>query len=584
MLPSSSTPSGPDKGSNLRRWGPIIGIVAVLALIAVVVIVSSGGDDDTASPGTTAAAPGTSTGDTTGGTEGPNGTAPPDSGSDAISFSEAEALGLDVTFPETCDLERGQVAIPNFFAPECYANVDDNGGATDTGVTADTIKIGLYSAPETDPVLDFILGSIQSDDTSAQAVETVQGFVDMFNATYQTYGRRVELEVIQGSGSSTDEAAARADAIRAADAGVFAVWGTPALNSAWTEELNARGIPCIGCFGVPDPEPNVFTITASTDQTRVQLVEYISKKLAGKPAVHAGDEAFQTQERNFGMLWLQASEASQQEADETVAALAAEGVTISESVPFDLTRASEQATGIIQRFKDAGVTSIIISGDPSTPAIFTQAATDQEYFPEWIIGGSALMDTTAFARTYDQEQWAHAFGISSLTARLAPDVVGSAQELYTWFNGTEPPADDSVGVLLPAPQVFFNALQEAGPNLTVESFEAALLSIAPGPASVTEVRFSYGDHGLYPTIEGEDHAGIDDFTEIWYDPNVTGVVDEIGHDGTGAYQYVDGGRRYLPGEWTDEDKAFDPEGAVAIYDSPPEGEAAPDYPSPAGGG
>jgi hypothetical protein len=50
------------------------------------------------------------------------------------------------------------------------------------------------------------------------------------------------------------------------------------------------------------------------------------------------------------------------------------------------------------------------------------------------------------------------------------------------------------------------------------------------------------------------------------------------------YQYVDGGVRYLPGEWPERDtRAFDPEGAVAFYEEPPSEEDPPDYPSPATG-
>lgn len=45
---------------------------------------------------------------------------------------------------------------------------------------------------------------------------------------------------------------------------------------------------------------------------------------------------------------------------------------------------------------------------------------------------------------------------------------------------------------------------------------------------------------------------------------------------------VDGGRRYLPGEWPSESKLFDPDGAVTIYDTAPPEETPPDYPSPAG--
>ncbi len=68
---------------------------------------------------------------------------------------------------------------------------------------------------------------------------------------------------------------------------------------------------------------------------------------------------------------------------------------------------------------------------------------------------------------------------------------------------------------------------------------------------------------------------------MWWDPTATGP-DEIRKDGTGMWQYVDGGKRYLPGDWPTEDKLFDPEGAVTIYEIAPPEETPPDYPSPAG--
>ena len=69
-------------------------------------------------------------------------------------------------------------------------------------------------------------------------------------------------------------------------------------------------------------------------------------------------------------------------------------------------------------------------------------------------------------------------------------------------------------------------------------------------------------------------------TEIWWDPNATGP-DEIQREGKGLYRYVDGGKRYLPGEWPDTPStALDPEGTVTIFTAPPPGEAAKDYPPP----
>ena len=60
--------------------------------------------------------------------------------------------------------------------------------------------------------------------------------------------------------------------------------------------------------------------------------------------------------------------------------------------------------------------------------------------------------------------------------------------------------------------------------------------------------------------------------------------DEIRKEGTGMYAYSEGGRRFLPGTWTTDERAFDKNGAVTIYESRPPGEVPKDYPSPAANG
>jgi len=48
---------------------------------------------------------------------------------------------------------------------------------------------------------------------------------------------------------------------------------------------------------------------------------------------------------------------------------------------------------------------------------------------------------------------------------------------------------------------------------------------------------------------------------------------------------VDGGKRYLPGQWpSGPTKAFQKAGAVALYTKAPPSEQPPTYPSPAGSG
>ncbi len=562
MMPSSSEPE--KGGTQLRRWGPIVAIAVVLVAIAGVVVIARGGSSSSKSSSASSGSVASS-----GAPEG------------AISFSAAKAQGLTgLTWPSTCDQSTGHVMLPYHFAAECYANATGgNGGATATGVTGDTITVVVYVGQEDDPVLKFIESAIDNNDTNAQVEQTYQGYTDMFQALYQTYGRKVQLKFLVGSGNATDSVAARADAVKATEEmGAFAVWGGPALAPAWTQEIKAHGVVCLLCPEIADNEPVVFPVTASAEQTRIQLVEYLSKKVAGKPAAFAGDPALQSKTRKLGQIYIDTGGDEQAGAADLKQRLSAAGVDLAVQVSYQLdpARLQEEAVTTISQLKSAGVTSVLFTGDPVAPATFTAEATKQGYHPEWILSGSALVDTTAFGRTYDQSQWAHAFGISSLSARVAPDAAG-AVDLYQWYNGTKAPAFDTAPVIFPQPALFFSALQAAGPKLTAETFRQGLFSTVPAGEIVTAPTISYGDHGIYP---GTDYNGIDDFTEVWWNPTATGP-DELQKQGTGMLMYVDGGKRYLPGAWTTDVKAFSPSGAVAIYDAIPPGEAPPSYPPPA---
>ena len=79
------------------------------------------------------------------------------------------------------------------------------------------------------------------------------------------------------------------------------------------------------------------------------------------------------------------------------------------------------AHDIAVALKQANATSVIFTGDPIMPRFFTKEATAQNYHPEWIMAGTVLADTSVFARTFDQSQWAHAFGLQLTPARVDPD-------------------------------------------------------------------------------------------------------------------------------------------------------------------
>jgi hypothetical protein len=571
MQTSSDEPSEDGGGGALRRYGPVVAIVVVVALIAAVVIANAGGDDTEDAVG-----------------DAKNVKRP----SGAISYNQAKEDGTvdDHEWPDTCDTETGRIAMPYYFAGECFANADDNGGETSPGVTGDTIKVVFYSAPENDAVLDYITGPIKNDDTPAEIEQTTQNYAEMFGALYQTYGRKVEVEILKASGQSQDEVAARADAKRAVqEMGAFAVWGGPALTPAWADEIAALGAICIGCMvgsseWVEDRAPYLYTVTMSGKQNNVHAAEYVTKKLAGKNAELAGDEAMHDQERVFGHLYISSSEESKVSADYLGELLDEQDIDLAEVLSYQLepARLAEQATSIISKLKSAGVTTVLLQADPIAPSTFTEEATAQEYFPEWVIAGGLLSDTSVFGRAYDQKQWAHAFGFSNTRAASLPADQTAAFRLHEWFFGEDPPAVKSSPVLYPNPSVFFNGVQSAGPNLTPETFRDGIFSATPRDLAQTAPLLTWGDHGFWSDYDlgaKVDWAGIDDATEIWYDPEATGL-DESRTEGKGMVRFVDGGQRYLPGDWTEDLKVFEEEGSVILYEEVPESERVKDYDPP----
>lgn len=596
MQPASTSGASGGNNRQLKRWGPIAGVLAVVAIGAGVLVATSGDDDsksvdgatttvaveettppeETTAPTDTAVAP-----DTTG--------VPSAQITFPLSFPQAVEQGIegDVEWGDRCDTTRGRLAVPDYFAPECMAPfTGDNGGATANGVTADEITLVNYVGQEGDPIIAYITNAIDNDDTTQQYFDTMKGLVAYYEAFYELYGRKINLVTFEGTGGATDQVAARADATTIAEQySPFAVLGGPALTSAFADELSARKVLCIGCTpGQPadfytDRDPYVWGLDGSALQKQTHVLEFVEKQLIGKNATHGGD-AVKEQPRVFGLVYLESSGASKDLADGFASKMEEAGAPFAAVSAYQLDPGTIQQTAsqVITNMKAAGVTTVIFSGDPVAPLSFTNEATAQEYFPEWVIAASTLVDVTAFARTYDQEQWSHAFGVTQLAARNAP-VSSGAYANYTWFTGVEPPANDTIGVIAPNPALFFTVIQAVGPNLTAEAFRDTLFAREGTLAAISQPYLSYGDKGYWGGVP--DYQGVDDATVIWWDAAATGQ-DEIRREGTGMYQYVDGGKRYLPGEWPTEDKLFNPEGAVDIYLTPPPGEERGDYPSPAG--
>lgn len=563
------TPS-PRRRSAAHRYGPLVGILCAIALVAV--LASVGRKDQTVS----AAGSGSSV---------------PGSANDKLPvlYDEAKAKGADLAaYGDRCDPATGKIKMPTIFAPPCVPVFSgDNGGETSHGVSKDTIKVVYYRPAANGDLTSALQGLL---DTTENAQKTAVAYVDMFNKTYEMYGRKIELVDFEGSGAATDETAARADAVKVADEiGAFASIGGPGLAQSYVTELKARGVVCIGCgLSLPDSKyqelaPYLWGGQATPEEFLLNLGDLVTNRLNNKPAAFAGDPELQKKNRVFGVVHFEQEVPVFKEVEAQVAAEGAKRgyqAAATETYTLDLAKAPERSRTIIAKMKEAGVTSVIFLGDPIFPISLTQAATEQNYFPEWIVTGTVLTDTSALARRYDQKQWAHAFGISSLAART-PREQGDPYKLHQWFFGQPPAAKTTNAIIYAGISQLALGIHMAGADLTPETFRDGLFKYPPTGGGPTTPHISFGRHGVFINPNGEertDYLGIDDVTLIWWDTTAQGV-DESGQDGTGMYRYIDGGKRYLPGQMPKTDlNAFDPAGTVLIYDQPPPEDRAPDYP------
>ena len=455
----------------------------------------------------------------------------------------------------------------SLYSPTCTPVFrGDNGGATAIGVTGDTIKL-LYYFPQASAATEAALRAIGADDPRPQTKDVAQTLTRYFNTHYETYGREVTIEFFESTAATDDDAALKADAVKIAnEIKPFAVIGAADVTAS---ELAARGIMCICTTSEPSDfyqqnAPYVYGVFPELDEFYLHLAEYIGKRLAGRPAAHAGDlpVGIKSSQREFGLIYV---EGTGSRVDPNVKGsialfdreLSRYGVKTAKKVSYtyDAARGQDQATNIISQMKAAGVTTVACGCDPITMIFFTQAATQQQYFPEWLIVGTLLTDTTFFGRTYDQAQWAHAFGISPIP--IFPDDISKTAQYAEYHHMKEGSSRGDEGTQIsvrePAFSVLFSGIHNAGPNLRAETFAKGLWEAGVRGGQPAAVRVKYTP---------DSYTAIKDFVEVWWNAGGTGR-DETGKDGTGLMMKANNGTRFAAGSWPKGDAAvFRAEGSV----------------------
>ena len=552
----------------LRYWPVLVVVVVVAAVVAIATLGGDDGDDDelTAGPDTTEQVD-------------------DDAGDDETVGDGGDEPG-DASDAPDCDPETGRIMVPSLFAPNCvplWPDDADNGGATHQGVTADEIVVAIYDAEASDLVREAQDATGVTTPEEAEEAENRLKMVGAFNDLFETYGREVRVEVFIPSGEGGDEAAARADAIRIAEElEAFAVIGGPGAGAinAYVNELVDRDVMCFCTASQPienyiEWSPYVWSGLMASTQGYVHRADFIADRLAGSPAQYAGDPEMHDTDRVFGLVYYETPDGAYQAGvDFFEERLAEDGVELTTSIAFMVDgNREEQAQSIMTRMNSDGVTSVILATDPLMPQQLTNQATNQDYFPEWIVVGASGTDNSNLARLYDQDQWENAFGLSYLLPPIDPGYEQQEGNIISWHLGEE---------LSNYPDYFswlrfFTGVHLAGPELTPESFRDGMFSFEPVSGHQTQFGTSYGED----LWDWPDYLGADDVTLIFWDREAPDPRTDAGE--VGMYRYLDEARRYLPGEVGETTTPFfEQEGTVIMFDERPEGDRPPRYPRRSG--
>jgi hypothetical protein len=456
-----------------------------------------------------------------------------------------------------------------------YQAAVGNGGATAQGVTKDTIKLAVVTPNPTEAAAGMGTGIAMNRATGARGLIS-DAFVDTvaaFEHAYETWGRKVEVDFVESTG--TDEAAQRSDALLVKQMKPFAmIDGTVVGLDVLEATVAQAGIVVNGYAASTQKalkQPSFRYGQTDSQAAAINSAEFVGKQLVGKKAQWAGDSSLHSKTRTFASVYT-AGVIDISPFDKELARYKGRSVqdfpyTSNGSPLGDPQAAQVAAPLIVQKMKSLGVTSVVLLTDVGMTTAVLAEATKQEYEPEWVITGSQFQDVVFLARNYDQSQWAHAFGISTVTPTVAGGSTTTSPVAWYWGNqGTEQVVVDSWL------QWFFNGIQAAGPKLTPKTFQQGLFATpAQGGAATGNPAAGQIAYGRTAGLPYDEYmSGGSDFAPVWYDAATTGNSNIFAISGKGVEWYLDGARRYAAGHWPTKPFAFfDKTGAIIDFATQP---------------
>jgi len=417
----------------------------------------SGSTGDATSTGTTGTATGT-TGATTG-TAGTTGTA---TGSSGTTGTTGKA-GTSGTSTGTTGAAGGGGTGDFRNAP-----AGGNGGATDIGITANSITI--YNISD-------ISGAVPGLFEDARFA--TQAYVKYWTARYGTlYGRKIILKTLD---SQLDAGANRSAALDLCQNGFAGVGSISAFDQGAADPEKQCGVPDLRGIATTDQlkaVPNVYPVNAAGTGKYRGLAQFCWAASSPDPKVKASI-------KKAGYVYSDGDVTRQQSSQDEKATAAACGFKWIADEPFPTS--STDYTSVVADLKQKGVQFVTFSGAYQQAAGIRKTMDDQDYHP--VVWEPTV---TAYTPNYLQQAGATAEGTYvGIQPTLLEEASASPElQLYAqWLTQVSPNAvpTDLGQFAWGATAMFFDKMIKLGPKPTRKGLLALLGQ-----------EHSYTDNGLFP--------------------------------------------------------------------------------------
>lgn len=468
--------------------------------------------------GSSAARSGSTAGASTGGSTGAGSSA-----AGAAPAAPTGAAGLTIN-GRHCGPGVRQVAW-TVYSPMCVpAFHGNNGGATSYGVTGSTITVSFRISDSGEA--GAVAAAAPSLNAQAQDLylQDLSTYMKYFSTQFDLYGRHIVFKEFTGQGDWVQEyqdqdlAAAQADADTARKLGAFADISTTDVSTSppYAQYLAEDHVLSVG--GVAGSQhfyqtyaPYIYSAGPSLSNLDDWVPGVICQRMKGLPAIFAGDAADKLQKRVFGVIY-PTNPDFQLVGKAIIAKLQACGAPIASTYQYaiDLSTMAQDSALAMAQMRSKGVTTVVCLCDTVVPRFLSQAADGQSYHPEWVFSGAA----DSLTQNYASDQFAHAIAPEST---FVAETQSEAYHVYQLAAPGKKPASVYYYYAYESALLFYEALQNAGPDLTPATYERGFFTL---PNSLPGGQ-------LGPWSFGTNHFTSSSGAPIgWYNPSAVSNEDQ----------------------------------------------------------